>query len=148
MRTEAGRGRPTQGTMHPMSLNQRLGYALGAAFVLVGLAGFAVTGGVGFTATEGALLGPFEVNPLHNVVHVAVGVALAGGAAAGAAMSRTVNMAVGSIYLLLGVIGFFVHDSAANVLALNVADHFLHLVAGGVAVGIATWEHSGRSARA
>jgi hypothetical protein len=134
--------------MHPMSLNQRLGYALGAVFVLVGLAGFAVTSGIAFTATEGALLGVFEVNPLHNVVHLAVGLALAGGAVAGAAVSRTVNMAAGSVYLLLGVIGFFVHDSAANILALNVADHFLHLVTGGVAVGIATWENSGQSVRA
>jgi hypothetical protein len=126
--------------MPAMTRNRQFGYAFGALYVLVGLVGFAVTGGVGFTATDGAMLGPFEVNPLHNVVHLLVGVALAGGAAAGAAASRTVNMAVGSVYLMVGVIGFFVHDTGLNILALNVPDHFLHLVSGGLAAGVAAWE--------
>ena len=47
---------------------------LGAVYLLVGVAGFFVTGGVGVADTEGGkLLGLFEVNPLHNVVHLSIG---------------------------------------------------------------------------
>jgi uncharacterized protein DUF4383 len=50
---------------------------LGAVYLVVGVAGFFVTGGVGVADTEGSkLLGLFEVNPLHNVVHLAIGAAL------------------------------------------------------------------------
>jgi hypothetical protein len=47
----------------------------------------------------------------------------------------------GAVYLLVGVVGPFVTGTAANILALNTADHFLHigsaivlLVAGWVAL--------------
>jgi hypothetical protein len=34
---------------------------------------------------------------------------------------------VGAAYLLLGILGFFLVGTAANILALNTFDHFLHL---------------------
>jgi hypothetical protein len=124
-----------------MTANQRFGVAAGAVYVLAGLAGFAVTAGVGVAAPAGGLLlGVFEVNPLHNLVHLLVGAALTGGAVAGEAPSRTVNMAVGAGYLLVGVLGFFVvEQEALNVLALNTADNFLHLATGALAVGVAVY---------
>lgn len=127
-----------------MSLNQKVGYVFGAVYVLVGLLGFVVTGFEGFAEPEGGLLlGIFEVNPLHNLVHIAVGVALAGAAAAGATASRSANIAVGTVYLVLGVLGFFIaEDSPVNILALNTADHLLHLASGAVLAGVGAYERS------
>ena len=59
------------------SPNRLVATIFGAVYILVGLLGFAVTGGVGFIATEGGLLlGIFEVNPLHNIAHLLIGAAL------------------------------------------------------------------------
>lgn len=63
------------------SLNQLFGYGFGAVYLLVGL--------VGFAATHGKDLIFFGLNPLHNLVHIAVGILLLDGGAAG-------NLTVGS----------------------------------------------------
>ncbi len=116
--------------------NVLVGYVLGAVYLLVGLLGFVVTSGVGFAATEGGSLLGFEVNPLHNVVHVAVGAALVLAARQGVAASRAVNTAVGGVYLLVGVLGLFILGSSANILALNGADNVLHVVSAAVLLGV------------
>jgi uncharacterized protein DUF4383 len=118
------------------SVNVLVGYVLGAVYLLVGLLGFAVTSGVGFAATEGGSLLGFEVNPLHNVVHLAVGAALVLAARQGPAASRAVNTAVGGVYLLVGVLGLFILGSSANILALNGADNVLHVVSAAVLLGV------------
>lgn len=128
-----------------MTLNQRFGYVFGAVYVLVGLLGFAVTSGVGFASPDGANLIVFEVNPLHNIVHLLVGGLLIGGARAGADPSRSVNMLVGAVYLLVGLLGFLlVGNDSLNILALNGADNGLHLVSAiaALAVGISEQRRS------
>ena len=119
------------------SPNRIVATVFGAVYVLVGLLGFAVTGGIGFIATEGGLLlGVFQVNPLHNVAHILIGAALLIAGIVSAAAAKTVNIVVGGAYLLLGIVGFFLAGTAANVLALNTADHFLHLVSALVLLGV------------
>ena len=51
--------------------------------------------------------------------------------------ARSVNLAIGGTYLLLGVLGPFLDGSALDVIALNSADNLLHLVSGLVLVGVA-----------
>lgn len=121
-----------------MSINQRFGYVFGAVYLAVGLLGFAVTGGVGFASSEGALLlGIFELNPLHNLVHLAVGAGFLGSAAAGVRVSQAVNAAIGAVYLVVGLLGIaLVSQPALNILAINVADNVLHLASGALALGI------------
>ena len=59
-------------TRHP---SQLLALAIGAIYTLVGILGFFVTGFENFAAeTDKTLLG-FEINPLHNLVHLAIGLA-------------------------------------------------------------------------
>ena len=116
------------GTSATSSVNRLLGYVLGIVFLLVGALGFAVTGGVGFASREGNTLLGFEVNPLHNIVHLLVGAVLLLGATRGVAAARSANIAVGGTYLVVGIIGLFILDSSANILALNSADNVLHLV--------------------
>lgn len=130
------------------SPNRLIGTIFGAVYVLVGLLGFAVTGGIGFVATEGGLLlGIFEVNPLHNIAHLLIGAALLIAGLSSAAAAKATNSTVGAVYLLLGIVGFFIADSALNILALNTADHFLHLASAIVLLGVGlTADKSVRSA--
>ena len=118
------------------SVNRLLAYVLGVVYLLVGALGFAVTSGVGFAAQDGKTLLGFELNPLHNIVHLLVGALLLFGATRGVAASRAVNTAVGGVYLLVGIIGLFILDSSANILALNSADNVLHLVSAVVLLGV------------
>ena len=120
------------------SPNRLVATIFGAVYLLVGLLGFAATAGVEFAGTEGGLLlGIFEVNPLHNIVHLIIGAALLGAGLASVRAARSTNMTIGVVYLLVGIIGFFLVDTAANILALNTADHFLHLVSAIVLLGVA-----------
>ena len=132
------------------SPNRLVATIFGAVYIVVGLLGFAVTGGVGFIATEGGLLlGIFEVNPLHNIAHLLIGAALLIGGIVSATAAKAVNATVGAAYLLLGIVGFFLAGTAANILALNTADHFLHLASAIVLLGVALgFERSGRVATA
>ncbi|SMH28939.1 protein of unknown function [Rathayibacter oskolensis] len=119
------------------SPNRLIGTVFGAVYVVVGLLGFVVTGGVAFLATDGGLLlGIFEVNPFHNVAHLLIGGALLIAGLSTAPAAKTVNTTVGAAYLLLGLVGFFLVNTSLNVLALNTADHVLHLASALVLLGV------------
>jgi uncharacterized membrane protein YuzA (DUF378 family) len=108
------------------SPNRLVATVFGAVYLLVGLAGFLVTGGLPFAGQQGNALVVFDVNPLHNVVHLGIGLALllASPSVAGA---RATTTTIGAVYLLVGVLGLFLIGSGANILALNGADNVLHL---------------------
>src|SRR3954468_10914099 len=102
------------------SPNRLVATIFGAVYILVGLLGFAVTGGVGFISTEGGLLlGIFEVNPLHNIAHLLIGAALLATGLMSVRAAKTTNVTIGAVYLLLGIVGFFLVGTALNILALN-----------------------------
>ncbi len=119
------------------SPNRLVATIFGAVYLLVGLLGFAFSGGVGFLATHGGLiLGIFEVNPLHNVAHLLIGAALLIAGLKSVKAAKSVNTTVGLVYLLLGIVGFFLVGTSLNILALNVPDHFLHLASAIVLAGV------------
>jgi hypothetical protein len=99
----------------------------GAVLLLVGIIGFFVdagfdTGG----AVQGDELIVFEVNGIHNLVHVAsglLGLALMGSAAG----ARAFAIGFGAVYLLVTVIGFADGETVLGLLPVNTADNFLHL---------------------
>jgi hypothetical protein len=111
-----------------------LAAGVGALFLVIGIAGFFVTGFDNFAEhTDETLLG-FEVNPLHNLVHLLIGIA-------GLALARTLSgarsfgwiLVVGyGLTLLYGL--FAVDNPDANVLSINWADNWLHLAS--VLVGL------------
>ena len=108
-------------------------------YTLVGIAGFFVTGFDNFAAeTDKTLLG-FEVNPLHNIVHLAIGLA-------GLALWRRLDTARTYGWLLAAGYGLaFIYGLSAagnrdiNLLSLNGADNILHLVSALAGVAIALW---------
>jgi Domain of unknown function (DUF4383) len=82
------------------------------------------------TLTDRALFGIFQVNLLHNVVHVVIGIAgLA--AASSIANSRTFCQVVGVILLLLGLVGI-VNANPLGLIYIGQADIPLHLLSGAV----------------
>ncbi|MET0725270.1 MAG: DUF4383 domain-containing protein [Leifsonia sp.] len=119
------------------SPNRIIGVIFGAVYLLVGVLGFFVTSGVDFIATNGGLLlGLFEVNPLHNIAHLLIGAALLIGGLRSVPAAKGVNTVVGAAYLLLGIVGFFLVGTPANILALNTPDHFLHLASAILLLGV------------
>jgi uncharacterized membrane protein YuzA (DUF378 family) len=121
-------------TKHP---SQLLALAIGAVYTLVGIAGFLVTGFDNFAAeTDKTLLG-FEVNPLHNIVHLAIGLA-------GLALWRRLDTAKTYGWLLAAGYGlaflyglFAAGNSDINFLSLNGPDNGLHLVSAVAGLAIA-----------
>ena len=118
--------------------------AFGVVYLLVGLVGFAVTGFDDWLATDtGELLLWFELNPLHNVVHLAIGLALVGGGARPTS-ARAIAAVVGVVYALVGVIGFFAVGEEWNILSLNHADNWLHIATAVLALLAVSFEEQQR----
>jgi len=117
------------------SPNRLLGTIFGVVYLLVGVLGFVVTGFSNFAGTHGDTLIVFDLNPLHNIVHLGIGAALLL-ASRTVASAKAANTAVGAVYLVVGVIGLFILDSSANILALNGADNVLHLASAIVLLGV------------
>jgi hypothetical protein len=83
-------------------INQGVGFVFGAVFVLVGLTGFVVSGGHHAVGRQGGeLFGVFQVNVLHNVVHLVVGAVMVAAAIMGERTARNANAAFGVVYLVL-----------------------------------------------
>jgi hypothetical protein len=129
------------------SPNRLLATVFGIAYVLIGIAGFFVTSGVGFFDTPGGLLlGIFEVNLFHNVAHIVIGAALLLAGLSGVRASKTVNSVVGAAYLVLGIVGLFVVGSAFNILAINGADNVLHFGSAALLLAVALGAERGTPA--
>ena len=130
------------------SLNEKVAYAFGAIYVLVGILGFFASEGEPFIGKNGGnLLGIFKVNGLHNIVHILIGLALILAARKGYAAARSTNMGIGVFYLVLGLLGWFIMGTALNLFALNAADHILHLLSGAVLVAVARGAGENNNAR-
>jgi uncharacterized membrane protein YuzA (DUF378 family) len=121
---------------HPAQL---LALAIGVIYTVIGLAGFFVTGLENFAAeTDKTLLG-FEINPLHNIVHLVIGLA-------GLALwrrldtARTYGWLLAAGYGLTFLYGLFAAgNSDINFLSINGADNGLHLVSAAAGLAIALW---------
>ena len=116
------------------SVNSTVAAVFGAVYTLVGIAGFFVSDT--FAAREDDALLGFQVNHLHNIVHLLIGLALLA-ASRRTETARRLNLVIGGTYVVLGLLGWFITGTALNILALNAADHLLHLASGAVLVAVA-----------
>jgi hypothetical protein len=122
---------------HP---SQWLALLVGAFYTILGAGGFFVTGFSGFAAPQGDLLLGLELNPLQNLVHLALG-------AAGLFLWRrlatavTYGWVVALVSGLLFAYGLAVAgtDAPANVLALNTSGNALHFITAIYGVIMAIW---------
>ena len=119
---------------------QWLALIIGIVYLLIGIAGFFVTGFDGFTEHDHdqTLLG-FAINPLHNIVHILIGLlglslwSRPGGA-------RTFGWLLVLGYGAAFIYGLFAVDNPdINFLNINAADNWLHILSVLAGLVIALW---------
>lgn len=124
---------------------QWLALVIGVVYLLVGIAGFFVTGFDGFAEHDHSqtLLG-FAINPLHNVVHLLIGVL-------GVVMwktrpgARAYGWILAIAYGAVSIYGLVVAgDAEGNFLNINGADNGLHIASTLAGLAIALWPDNNR----
>lgn len=94
----------------------------GIIILVVGVLGF-----VPGITTNGHVLGIFEVDTVHNIVHILTGiVALAMAGSYGSA--KTFFKVFGVVYGLVTLLGFMGSDPVLGLIHVNGADNVLHLI--------------------
>lgn len=115
---------------------QGFALAFGVVYLAVGLLGFAVTGWDRFFSDTGEKLIVFELNPFHNVIHLALGFVWLV-ASDDHYRAKTVNLAFGIAYAVVGLLG--VVGLLDNLLSVNPADQGLHFVSAALAIYFGTF---------
>jgi hypothetical protein len=108
-----------------MGLNRTVAAIFGVIYLVAGIAGFVL---------DTPLFGLFEVNTLHNIVHIVLGAALLY-AMMNAATAVMANRWIGVLLIVLGVLGFFV-DNPLGIIPIGGKDIWLHLASGVVLLGV------------
>ncbi len=115
---------------------KRVAMLFGVVFLLVGILGFTVSGGMAMGADANApkLLGLFPVNLLHNVVHLLFGV---WGLAAARSYSGAQSFCKigGIVYIVLACVGL-VAPTTFGLIPIGGNDVWLHALLGVVLAGV------------
>ena len=104
-------------------------WTFGVIFTAIGVLGF-----VPALAADNMLLGIFEIDTLHNIIHLATGLMalyIAWGAMGYAQMYFKV---FGVVYAIVAVVGLLQGDSVLGLIAVNMADNALHLIVAAAAL--------------
>lgn len=123
-------------TARGLTWPQQLSMLVGGVYTLIGVIGYFITGFSDFFGHTGQTLLGFEINGMHNLVHIVIGVA-------GLALARTLSGARTYGWLLAAgygaafLYGIFAVGQDWDFLSLNWADNILHLVTALVGLGIA-----------
>ena len=112
---------------------------VGTVLTIAGIVGFFYSVSFGSPGEVDKVLGIFDVNGWHNVVHLVTG--LLGLVAVGYA-AREYALGLGLVYLVVAIWGFVIGsgESILGVVPVNSDDNVLHLILGvaGLAAGLAT----------
>jgi len=106
---------------------QKFAALFGTVYLLVAVAGFAVTGFSDFTGMHSHKLLIFAVNPLHNVIHLVLALVWLA-AAPRARAARAADLVLGAVLGLVTVLGFFGGMGMLGMSGLADPDNFLHLI--------------------
>lgn len=104
-----------------MGMTRTVAAVFGAVYVIAGLAGFVL---------ESPIFGLFEVNALHNIVHILLGAILLYGSTS-TSLAIMTTRGVGAVLVLLGILGIPLPDGF-DLVPLGGNDIFLHLVTGAI----------------
>jgi hypothetical protein len=114
------------------ALVKPLTWILGVVLLLVGVLGFFM---------PSPLLGLFEVDTVHNIVHILSGVVALWAGSTGYQYSRMYLMVFGLVYLLVALLGFFMSGSILGLFSVNMYDNYLHTAIGVVCLLTAFASH-------
>lgn len=96
----------------------------GYVFVLIGILGF-----VPALTPDDKLLGIFEVNTVHNLIHLASGIVALAAGYSSYGSSKKYFQIFGIVYGLVTLLGiFYGNDDILGIIAHNTADIVLHAV--------------------
>jgi Domain of unknown function (DUF4383) len=115
----------------------------GVVLVLVAIVGFFTNSSfeTGDDAPRDALIGLFDVNGWHNVVHLLSGV-VALAVAGSPPSARLFAFGFGGVYVLITILGLAAGDNSTlfGLIPINTEDNFLHLgiAAAGILAGAAS----------
>jgi hypothetical protein len=100
----------------------------GLSLLLAGILGFIVDSSfdTGDGINGGKLLSIFEVNGIHNLVHIASGLLLLA-ASPKRASAKTVAIAFGLVYGIVTIIGLIDGETVLGLIPVNPADNVLHI---------------------
>ncbi|MFD7984316.1 DUF4383 domain-containing protein [Kitasatospora indigofera] len=125
---------------HRLSRVYRVGAGLcGTALLVFGCLGLA--DGLSFFSTDGEPIAGLSSNGLLSLVSIVVAVVLIAGTVIGGNNASTVNITVGTLFVLSGFANLAVLDSSANILAFRIQNVLFSFVMGLV---IATFGMYGR----
>jgi Domain of unknown function (DUF4383) len=117
----------TRGARGERAPAQLFALVAGATLVVVGLVGFAADASFDTgPGVDGGSLIAFEVNGVHNLVHIASGLLLLAGARRPGS-ARAVCLIFGIVYGLVTLIGLIDGDTVLGVIPVNPADNVLHI---------------------
>jgi hypothetical protein len=118
---------PTRSALGTWTPAQRFAALFGAVYLVVAIAGFALTGFTGFGEGHEHTLVIFAVNPLHNYIHLVLAIGWLACAPRHSA-ARLANLAIGVVLGLVTVLGFFGGMGMLGMSGLADPDNFLHLI--------------------
>ena len=122
--TASNEAASTRGEKTPAQL---FAYLVGAVLVLVGIVGFVVDSAFDTgSGIDGDKLLLFEVNGIHNLVHIASGLLLLAVAPKRAA-ARYGVFAFGAVYAIVTIIGLADGEDVLGLIPVNPADNVLHI---------------------
>jgi hypothetical protein len=115
------KGRNTFRIIKHNKMAKTLVMILGVVFVIIGLLGFFM---------DSPLLGLFEVDTVHNVVHLLSGVVAIAAAAMGESAAKTYAKVFGLVYALVTILGFVMgtDEELLGLMVINANDNYLHLL--------------------
>ncbi len=90
----------------------------GVIFLAIGVLGF----------VNNPLLGIFEVDALHNIIHILTGALALVAVSMGRGAMSTFSKVFGIVYGLVAVLGFISGTTVLGLIPVNLADNVLHLV--------------------
>jgi ABC-type transport system involved in multi-copper enzyme maturation permease subunit len=124
------------GVTEGKGVGQLAAIAIGLAYAVGGVIGFAVTGFSGVTAPVGNKLLFLSLNPFQDFIHLGIGaLLLLAGLKWTAAATEGVLLGVGGIYVVAAIAGFtYAHIPVITIVTAGNADNYLHAITGATAI--------------
>jgi hypothetical protein len=101
-----------------ISMTKKFLSVVGIVFIIVGLLGF----------FNDPVLGLFEVDTMHNIIHLLSGILALIFASQGDGPARMFAKVFGAVYALVAIIGFVQGDTVLGIITINTADNYLHVL--------------------
>lgn len=106
---------------------QKIAWVFGGVFAAIGVLGF---------VQGDTVLGIFDVDALHNVVHLVTGLVFLAVAWKYMEHASMAFKVFGVVYAIVAVLGFIQGDTALGLIVVNMAGNVLHLVVAAAALYI------------